>query len=272
MKKMTVGVFADMTGTTVKTVLHYERIGLLPEPERSQSGYRLYGAAELARMRSITQLKSQGLDLKRIAIVLGDESDDRSLRDMLTALKSELAAQRGAIDGRIARIDRLLAENPVSLGSGDAPALFEVVEDVLGPESIGAYAEAAPGLMEQQKRAMGVMGDYDWGSDHREDIAAIAEYFKAHPEDYRDALELGKRLESLADLDESDPAVDALARDAFDFCGRRPQLAKMLRKPGFSGTRGQVFDEMMDEIIPPAQRRYGRLFDDYLGKGAEHAE
>lgn len=84
MKKLTIGDFADMTGTTVKTVLHYERIGLLPEPERTQSGYRLYGAAELARMRSITQLKSQGLDLKRIAVVLGDGSDDRSLRDMLT--------------------------------------------------------------------------------------------------------------------------------------------------------------------------------------------
>ncbi len=50
----------------IKTILYYHKIGLLQEPERSQGGYRLYGAAELTRMQFIKRLKSLGLDLKRI--------------------------------------------------------------------------------------------------------------------------------------------------------------------------------------------------------------
>jgi DNA-binding transcriptional MerR regulator len=40
-----------------------KQIGLLPEPERSLGGYRLYGPAELNPMRLIKRLKSLGLDL-----------------------------------------------------------------------------------------------------------------------------------------------------------------------------------------------------------------
>lgn len=49
--------FVKLTGSTLKTVLYYHKIGVLKEPKRSESGYRLYGAEELAQMRMIKHLK-----------------------------------------------------------------------------------------------------------------------------------------------------------------------------------------------------------------------
>lgn len=51
--RIQIGEFVRLTGITVKTVLHYHKIGLLAEPMRSPGGYRLYGPAELNRMQAI---------------------------------------------------------------------------------------------------------------------------------------------------------------------------------------------------------------------------
>lgn len=50
---MRVGELADLVGASTDTVRYYERVGLLPAPLRSGSGYRLYGGAAVDRMRFI---------------------------------------------------------------------------------------------------------------------------------------------------------------------------------------------------------------------------
>ena len=54
--RIKIGHFVQLTGSTLKTVLYYHKIGLLQEPERSPGGYRLYGSAELSRMQLIKHL------------------------------------------------------------------------------------------------------------------------------------------------------------------------------------------------------------------------
>lgn len=71
--RIKIGDFIKLTGSTLKTIIYYHKIGLLPEPHRSAAGYRLYGPEELNRMRLIKRLKSLGLDLHRIKEVIGDE-------------------------------------------------------------------------------------------------------------------------------------------------------------------------------------------------------
>ncbi len=73
--------FAKLTGTTLKTIFYYHKIGLLQEPERSPGGYRLYGPVELSRMRLIKRFKSLGMDLTRIKEILGDIQNKRTLRE-----------------------------------------------------------------------------------------------------------------------------------------------------------------------------------------------
>ncbi|EQD48770.1 Bacterial regulatory protein, MerR domain protein, partial [mine drainage metagenome] len=57
---MTIGKVAREAGVPVETVRYYERIGLLPEPPRRESGYRQYAADTVLRLRFIKNAKSMG--------------------------------------------------------------------------------------------------------------------------------------------------------------------------------------------------------------------
>lgn len=70
MKSLTVGNLAKQAGVNLETVRFYERRGLLPEPMRKESGYRIYGADDLHRLRFIRQAKSLGFSLNEIATIL----------------------------------------------------------------------------------------------------------------------------------------------------------------------------------------------------------
>ena len=61
---------AKQVGVNVQTVRFYERQGLLPEPARRESGYRIYSSEELHRLRFIRQAKVLGFSLKEIATIL----------------------------------------------------------------------------------------------------------------------------------------------------------------------------------------------------------
>ena len=65
-------------GVTPRMVRHYHTIGLLPEPARSPSNYRLYSEADVQRLRYIMALKQQGFQLSHIRQLLGDRSDSDS--------------------------------------------------------------------------------------------------------------------------------------------------------------------------------------------------
>jgi DNA-binding transcriptional MerR regulator len=70
MSQLTVSKLADQVGTSADTVRYYERIGLLPEAERSPSGYRLYGDEAVERLRFIKRAQRFGLRLEAIAELL----------------------------------------------------------------------------------------------------------------------------------------------------------------------------------------------------------
>ncbi len=61
---------AEEAGTSPDTVRYYERIGLLPETERSASGYRLYGEEAVERLRFIKRAQRFGLRLEAIGELL----------------------------------------------------------------------------------------------------------------------------------------------------------------------------------------------------------
>lgn len=63
---MQIGRLAKQAGVTVQTVRFYERRGLLPDPQRKDSGYRLYGDDDLRRLRFIRQAKALGFSLDEI--------------------------------------------------------------------------------------------------------------------------------------------------------------------------------------------------------------
>ena len=65
-----IGEVAKLTGITTKTIRYYELMGLLPEPQRTESGYRLYGQEDVERLSFIKQAKRLGLSLADIQDIL----------------------------------------------------------------------------------------------------------------------------------------------------------------------------------------------------------
>jgi MerR family copper efflux transcriptional regulator len=72
-----IGAAARLTGVSAKMIRHYEAIGLLPRADRTSSGYRLYGDADLHRLRFIRRARSLGFPIKDIGTLLGLWDDPR---------------------------------------------------------------------------------------------------------------------------------------------------------------------------------------------------
>jgi MerR family transcriptional regulator, thiopeptide resistance regulator len=89
-----IGELAAATGITVRTLHHYEEIGLLV-PSRSEAGHRLYDQADVARLFRIVTLKRLGYGLSEIAEQLRtDEFDAReAVRRQLVELERQLELQ-----------------------------------------------------------------------------------------------------------------------------------------------------------------------------------
>lgn len=118
---------AELAGTTLKTVRHYHKIGLLDEPERAVNGYKRYGVKDLVRLLRIRRLVALGVPLSDIPSV---EAADESAEQILRALDAELAA---SIE-RQQRMRRELAAILDNRGSIDLPADFKASPDDL-PEA-----------------------------------------------------------------------------------------------------------------------------------------
>ncbi len=70
----TVGEIARLTGISVRTLHHYDQIGLVVPQQRSEAGYRLYGPAEIARLQEVLFFRELG------GAVGGDQADRRRPR------------------------------------------------------------------------------------------------------------------------------------------------------------------------------------------------
>jgi MerR family transcriptional regulator, thiopeptide resistance regulator len=91
---LTVGELARRCGMTVRTLHHYDAIGLLQPASRSGAGYRLYARADIERLHRIQALRQLGL----------------SLTDIGTALSGPQQPLADVVDRQIAQIDRELSE------------------------------------------------------------------------------------------------------------------------------------------------------------------
>ena len=64
--------FAEKAGVTVRTLHHYDRLGLLKPSGRTEAGYRLYGERDFGRLQQIVTLKFIALPLRQIKRIKTD--------------------------------------------------------------------------------------------------------------------------------------------------------------------------------------------------------
>jgi len=106
-----VGELARHTGLTVRTLHHYDAIGLLAPSARSDSGYRLYGPEDIRRLHAIQALRQLGLPLAEIGGLLDAESG--SLPAIITRQLASLdqqIAQATALRERLGFIEQRLSD------------------------------------------------------------------------------------------------------------------------------------------------------------------
>ncbi|MEQ1544955.1 MerR family DNA-binding protein [Methyloglobulus sp.] len=68
--QLTIGKLAKQAEVTIETIRYYQQIGLLDEPEKPSSGYRLYPPGAINRIRFIKRAQQAGFTLKEIAELL----------------------------------------------------------------------------------------------------------------------------------------------------------------------------------------------------------
>lgn len=96
---MNIGEVAQSTGLPVKTIRYYEEIGLIA-PDRSQNGYRDFGAEDQRRLRFLSQARSLGFSLDECRRLMGLYCDEsRASRDVRDLAQAHLADIRDRIEG-----------------------------------------------------------------------------------------------------------------------------------------------------------------------------
>jgi MerR family mercuric resistance operon transcriptional regulator len=104
---MKIGELAAATGCHFETIRYYEKVGLLPKPERTASGYRTYRKGDIARVRFISRGRALGFSLEEIRSLLHlSESPNLACGEVDALARQHLAEVRE----KLAHLQRMEAE------------------------------------------------------------------------------------------------------------------------------------------------------------------
>ena len=149
---MRIGELATATGLTVRTLRHYESVGLLEPVARTESGYRVYRMQDAERLYAIVTLRRLGLSLAEIRSTLG--ADAGQVRSLVQRHAAEVRTRLSALVALQVTLERLDAE----LGSTRRLSLAELCELVrLTTEA------SAPRHLGEEPEALGVLADPEAG-------------------------------------------------------------------------------------------------------------
>ena len=134
--ELTVGQVAGLVGVSVRTLHHWDEIGLVVPSARSWAGYRLYEPDDVARIHRVLVYRETGMPLAEVARVLDDPDVDAT---------AHLARQRDLLQARIAHLTRMLRAVDTmmernSMGENLTP---QQQAEILGAEWDPAWQEEA---------------------------------------------------------------------------------------------------------------------------------
>ena len=237
---LTVGSLAKASGLTVRTLHHWDAIGLLVPESRSGAGYRRYGPDDVARLYRILALRRLGLSLEEIAGVLEGSDLADSVRAHLARVEASLAAQRRLRDRLVSILDALEADGEPSMDQLiDTIEVMTMHERYYTPEQLEQLSERAGRLGEDGMRK----AEREWA-----DLLAEVEAERAKGTDPGDPRmqELAGRWQALIEqFTGGDPGIAA-------------SLKRMYESEGVEkASRGAVSPELMAYAGEAMRRRNG---------------
>ena len=154
-----IGELARETGLTVRTLHHYDQLGLLSPLSRTEGGHRCYTSGDVRRLHRIVALRSLGISLEEIGTLLDGEPDPTGLlRRQLDVVEERI---RKASDLRARLLDVLN-----NLGRNAEPSarqLLQLIEETVAmnePMTPEQFAE----LKEELQRQVRDLGDEDFAA------------------------------------------------------------------------------------------------------------
>lgn len=112
-KDYTVGAVAELTGLSVRTLHHYDEVGLLQPGGRNAAGYRLYSPEDLQRLQRVLFYRELGFGLDTIAVIIDDPGSSDG--DHLGRQRQLLAARIARCQVMISVIDKELSVRKVGI-------------------------------------------------------------------------------------------------------------------------------------------------------------
>jgi DNA-binding transcriptional MerR regulator len=136
MSEYTVGEVKRISGVSVRTLHHYDDIGLLVPSGRTDAGYRLYSAADLRRLRQILFYRELDFGLEEIAEILADPQVD---------VDTHLRRQHRLLRERLARTEVLLKaiENEMEAQAMGISLTPEEQLEIFGTTQVAEYEDEA---------------------------------------------------------------------------------------------------------------------------------
>lgn len=192
-----VGEVAELSGVSVRTLHHYDEIGLLSPSSRSASGYRLYDDADLLRLQQVLVRRELGFSLEQIRRSLDDpELDPRAaLLEQRRELerRAELAQRMiAAIDAALATLHDGITNEETNMAKVDMKKLFDGFDPAEYEEEVKERWGNAEAYKVSRERAARYTED-DWKRFRDEQGALYA--------DARAALAAGRPPESAEAMD-----------------------------------------------------------------------
>jgi DNA-binding transcriptional MerR regulator len=135
------GAFARLAQVSVRTLHHYDDIGLLvPAEVDDRTGYRWYSAEQLARLHRILALRDLGFSLTEIQAIVDEEVSLDELRGMLRLRRAEASGRIAAEAERLSRVEARLGQ----IEDEQNPSPYDVVVKPLDPLRLAARRDNSP--------------------------------------------------------------------------------------------------------------------------------
>lgn len=247
------GRLAGLAGVTVRTLHHYDELGLVTPSARTAAGYRVYAPADVERLREVLTYRRLGFGLREVAELVGDPDVDAVAH--LRRQRELLVEQRDQADAMVAAIDKELEARAMGIQLTPQEQL-----EVFGTDKVGGewadearerWGETAE-YRESQRRTAGYTKD-DW--------ARIKAETDANVQEFAGALRAGTPADGAAAMDAAERHRQHIIENFYD-CGY--EMHKCLAQIYVADPR---FTANYDDV-EPGLARY--VHDAILANAARH--
>ena len=194
---------AGAAGVTVKTLRHYHRIGLLPEPPRSENGYRDYRVEDLVLLLRIRRFADLGFSLGAIRSLIAEEGRADCA---LARLEADLVEAEAGIRRKLRTVRALRSRN----ARGDEPEAF--ADHLLALQRLGAGER----LLSLERDELLLMGALDFDGDLSSVRLELGRFLDERSLTKR-YVDLGERIMALSEASGEDD-VEGAVSEGEAFC------------------------------------------------------